>query len=127
MYIQALGHDAVLLHAKFIRPFVQTNKTDAADARYARESLAAWLRSGRRWIQEGRTPTDAEHRWGAPMGSRGDRMTVIAAEKLQASVGARVVGVDRGQAVVGVGRLVIRRLVAVGPGDPAAPRRSPTR
>ena len=23
----------VLLHAKFIRPFVQTNKTDAADAR----------------------------------------------------------------------------------------------
>ena len=31
--IQALGHDVVLLHAKFIRPFVQTNKTDAADAR----------------------------------------------------------------------------------------------
>ncbi len=31
--IQALGHEAVLLHAKFIRPFVQTNKTDAADAR----------------------------------------------------------------------------------------------
>jgi len=31
--IKALGHDVVLLHAKFIRPFVQTNKTDAADAR----------------------------------------------------------------------------------------------
>ena len=31
--IRALGHEAVLLHAKFIRPFVQTNKTDAADAR----------------------------------------------------------------------------------------------
>jgi transposase len=31
--IRALGHEGVLLHAKFIRPFVQTNKTDAADAR----------------------------------------------------------------------------------------------
>lgn len=31
--IQALGHEVALLHAKFIRPFVQTNKTDAADAR----------------------------------------------------------------------------------------------
>jgi transposase len=31
--IQALGHEVVLLHAKFIRPFVQTNKTEAADAR----------------------------------------------------------------------------------------------
>jgi transposase len=31
--IQSLGHEVVLLHAKFIRPFVQTNKTDAADAR----------------------------------------------------------------------------------------------
>jgi transposase len=31
--IKALGHDVVLLHAKFIRPFVQTNKTDAADVR----------------------------------------------------------------------------------------------
>jgi transposase len=31
--IKALGHEAVLLHARFIRPFVQTNKTDAADAR----------------------------------------------------------------------------------------------
>jgi transposase len=31
--IRALRHEAVLLHAKFIRPFVQTNKTDAADAR----------------------------------------------------------------------------------------------
>jgi len=31
--IQALGHEVMLIHAKFIRPFVQTNKTDAADAR----------------------------------------------------------------------------------------------
>ncbi len=31
--IKALGHKVDLLHAKFIRPFVQTNKTDAADAR----------------------------------------------------------------------------------------------
>lgn len=31
--IKSLEHQAVLLHAKFIRPFVQTNKTDAADAR----------------------------------------------------------------------------------------------
>ncbi|MEX3672393.1 IS110 family transposase [Paraburkholderia phenoliruptrix] len=31
--IQSLGHEVVLLHAQFIRPFVQTNKTDAADAR----------------------------------------------------------------------------------------------
>lgn len=31
--IRELGHEVVLLHAKFIRPFVQTNKTDAADAR----------------------------------------------------------------------------------------------
>ena len=31
--IKAFGHEVVLLHAKFIRPFVQTNKTDAADAR----------------------------------------------------------------------------------------------
>ncbi|MDQ0086522.1 transposase [Variovorax boronicumulans] len=31
--IRAFGHEAVLLHAKLIRPFVQTNKTDAADAR----------------------------------------------------------------------------------------------
>jgi transposase len=31
--IKALDHEVVLLHAKFIRPFVQTNKTDAADAR----------------------------------------------------------------------------------------------
>jgi transposase len=31
--IQALGHEVVLLHAQFIRPFVQTNKTDAADAK----------------------------------------------------------------------------------------------
>lgn len=28
-----IGHEVVLLHAKFIRPFVQNNKTDAADAR----------------------------------------------------------------------------------------------
>jgi hypothetical protein len=31
--IKTLGHEVVLLHAKFIRPFVQTNKTDAAHAR----------------------------------------------------------------------------------------------
>jgi transposase len=31
--IASLGHEVVLLHASFIRPFVQTNKTDAADAR----------------------------------------------------------------------------------------------
>lgn len=30
--IASLGHDVKLLHAKFVRPFVQTNKTDAADA-----------------------------------------------------------------------------------------------
>ena len=30
--IKVLGHEVVLLHARFIRPFVQTNKTDAADA-----------------------------------------------------------------------------------------------
>lgn len=29
----SLGHEPVLLHATFIRPFVQNNKTDAADAR----------------------------------------------------------------------------------------------
>jgi transposase len=31
--LRAMGHEVVLLHAKFIRPFVQNNKTDAADAR----------------------------------------------------------------------------------------------
>jgi transposase len=31
--LAALGHEVMLLHAKFIRPFVQNNKTDAADAR----------------------------------------------------------------------------------------------
>jgi transposase len=31
--IRALGHEVVLLHAQFIRPFVQTNKTDVADAK----------------------------------------------------------------------------------------------
>src|SRR4051794_2181442 len=31
--LTALGHEVVLLHAKFIRPFVQNNKTDAADAK----------------------------------------------------------------------------------------------
>lgn len=30
--IASLGHEVKLLHAKFVRPFVQTNKTDAADA-----------------------------------------------------------------------------------------------
>jgi len=31
--LMALGYEVKLLHAKFVRPFVQTNKTDAADAR----------------------------------------------------------------------------------------------
>jgi transposase len=31
--LQALGHKVMLLHARFVRPFVQNNKTDAADAR----------------------------------------------------------------------------------------------
>ena len=31
--LKALGHEVVLLHAKFIRPFIQNNKTDATDAR----------------------------------------------------------------------------------------------
>jgi len=31
--MRSLGHEVVLLHAKFIRPFVQNNKTDAADAK----------------------------------------------------------------------------------------------
>ncbi|MGP8438589.1 IS110 family transposase [Paraburkholderia fungorum] len=31
--IAGLGHKVVLLHARFIRPFVQNNKTDATDAR----------------------------------------------------------------------------------------------
>ncbi len=31
--LASLGHEVVLLHASFIRPFVQTNKTDAADAK----------------------------------------------------------------------------------------------
>jgi transposase len=31
--IKTLGQLVLLLHAKFIRPFVQTNKIDAADAR----------------------------------------------------------------------------------------------
>jgi transposase len=30
--IQSLGHEVVLLHAKYVRPFVKTNKTDSADA-----------------------------------------------------------------------------------------------
>jgi transposase len=34
--IAALGHKVVLLHARFIRPFVQNNKTDATDARAIR-------------------------------------------------------------------------------------------
>ncbi|EYS84807.1 XRE family transcriptional regulator, partial [Cupriavidus sp. SK-4] len=29
----SLGHEAILLHPKYVRPFVRTNKTDAADAR----------------------------------------------------------------------------------------------
>lgn len=31
--LPALGHEVMLLHARHIRPFVQNNKTDAADAR----------------------------------------------------------------------------------------------
>ena len=31
--IGSLGHEVMLLHANYIRPFVQNNKTDAADAR----------------------------------------------------------------------------------------------
>jgi len=31
--LMALGHEVKLIHAKFVRPFVQTNKTDAADAK----------------------------------------------------------------------------------------------
>lgn len=31
--LQGLGHEPVLLHARYVRPFVQTNKTDAADAK----------------------------------------------------------------------------------------------
>jgi transposase len=31
--LMALGHDVKLIHAKFIRPFVQGNKADAADAK----------------------------------------------------------------------------------------------
>ena len=31
--IESLGHSTTLLHPKFIRPFVQTNKTDASDAK----------------------------------------------------------------------------------------------
>ena len=31
--LRSLGHEPVLLHARYVRPFVQTNKTDAADAK----------------------------------------------------------------------------------------------
>jgi transposase len=31
--LQSMGHDVKLLHARFVRPFVQNNKTDAADAK----------------------------------------------------------------------------------------------
>jgi len=31
--LEALGHEVMLLHPRFIRPFVHNNKTDAADAR----------------------------------------------------------------------------------------------
>ena len=31
--LEVLGHNAILLHARFVRPFVQNNKTDAADAK----------------------------------------------------------------------------------------------
>lgn len=38
--LMALGHEVKLIHAKFVRPFVQGNKTDAADAR------AIWTAAG---------------------------------------------------------------------------------
>lgn len=38
--LMALGHEVKLIHARFIRPFVQGNKTDAADAR------AIWTAAG---------------------------------------------------------------------------------
>lgn len=38
--LQALGFEVMLLHARFIRPFVQRNKTDAADAK------AIWTAAG---------------------------------------------------------------------------------
>lgn len=31
--LMAMGHEVKLIHAKFVRPFVQSNKTDAADAK----------------------------------------------------------------------------------------------
>ena len=31
--LRAFGHDVTLLHARFVRPFVQNNKTDTADAK----------------------------------------------------------------------------------------------
>jgi transposase len=31
--LRSLGHEPVLIHAGYVRPFVQTNKTDAADAK----------------------------------------------------------------------------------------------
>lgn len=40
--LKALGHEVVLLHAKFIRPFVQNNKTDDA----ARTAWALLARGG---------------------------------------------------------------------------------
>ena len=30
--LMAMGHEVKLIHARFVRPFVQSNKTDAADA-----------------------------------------------------------------------------------------------
>ena len=38
--IVAPANEVVLLHAKFIRPFVQINKTDAADAPYLTDDVA---------------------------------------------------------------------------------------
>jgi len=31
--LRGLGHEVMLIHARYVRPFVKTNKTDAADAR----------------------------------------------------------------------------------------------
>lgn len=37
--LMALGHEVKLIHAKFVRPFVQGNKTDAADAKAIRTAI----------------------------------------------------------------------------------------
>src|ERR1700749_2239914 len=44
--IRVLGHDVVLLLAKFIRPFVKTNKTDAANVTCLAFSSRSFLKNG---------------------------------------------------------------------------------